>query len=145
MKIRWIYYIISGCCVLLSSQAMAACTVSTTPVVFGTYLGTSNISGTGTVTTHCDPLPLVTNVMVRMDAGQNSGGSFVTRQLKSVSGQILRYNLYTDVAHTQIWGDGTAGTLSQQGFNLTIYGLLPGGQAAIPGTYNDTILVTITW
>jgi spore coat protein U-like protein len=124
---------------------MAACTVSTTPVPFGIYLGTSSLSGTGTITTRCGRLPFVSNVIVRMGAGQNSRRGFVTRSLKSASGQLLNYNLYTDVAHTQIWGDGTAGTVFQRGFKLTIYGLLPGGQAAIPGTYNDTVLVTIIW
>ncbi len=126
-------------------SAMAACSVTTTPVSFGTYLGANNVSSTGTVATHCSGLPAVTIVQVRMDAGQNAVGSFTARKMQSASGHRLNYNLYIDAAHTKIWGDGTPGTFIQQGFNLTIYGLLPGGQTAVPGTYNDTVLVTITW
>ncbi len=123
-------------------RVTASCSVTTTAVAFGSYIGQA-VSSTGTVRVTCSAP--VAGVQVKFDAGLNSTGSFSARKLKSLSGQTLRYNLYTDVAHTKIWGDGTTGTYTQQGQILTIYGQLAGGQVTIPGTYNDTVLVTIIW
>jgi len=140
-KAIFMLLLISG----LAAEVQAGCTVTTTPVSFGIYLGNTNVSSTGTVTTSCDNLTPALNLVVRLDAGSNSNGSFVTRKLKSASNKILNYNLYTDAAHTKIWGDGTNGTYDQQARKLTAYGLLSNGQIVDPGTYNDTVLVTITW
>ncbi len=69
----------------------------------------------------------------------------------------LDYNIYFDAALTQIRGDGTGGSLTGSGtltvsrFNRTdstssvIYGRIPAGQNAMPGTYADTIVVTVTY
>lgn len=65
----------------------------------------------------------------------------------------LAYNLYTDNTYGTIWGDGT-GTTSVVGVtgtgmsnvgNSVVYGrvLLADGQAAEPGAYTDTVVVTI--
>jgi spore coat protein U-like protein len=69
----------------------------------------------------------------------------------------LNYNLYYDAAFTQIRGDGTGGTQTG-GASLTvssgartasttsvIYGRIPAAQSPNPGTYSDTILVTINY
>jgi spore coat protein U-like protein len=59
----------------------------------------------------------------------------------------LGYNLYTDAARTQVWGDffngGTiqvapAGTPAR----LDVYGRIPAGQNVATGSYTDSITVT---
>ncbi|MDQ6969674.1 MAG: spore coat U domain-containing protein [Mariprofundus sp.] len=130
---------------LAATISKAGCIVSTTPVVFGTYLGSAALGSTGSITTSCTGLPIVTAVQVYMDAGQQLPASFAARKMKSQSGQSLSYNLYTDAAHTQIWGDGTPGTFSPQGFDLTIFGQMPAGQPTAPGNYSDSVLVTVIW
>ena len=65
----------------------------------------------------------------------------------------LAYNLYTDNTYAQIWGDGTgtsasvaiAGTGMGNVTDSVVYGrvLLADGQAAEPGNYTDTVVVTI--
>ncbi|MBN4076702.1 spore coat protein U domain-containing protein [Mariprofundus ferrooxydans] len=130
---------------LAAVTSNAGCIVSTTPVGFGTYLGTVTLGSTGSVTTVCTGLPAVTTVQVYMDAGQQLPANFAARKMKSQSGQRLSYNLYTDAAHTQIWGDGTPGTLIQQGLNLIIYGQMTAGQSPAPGNYTDSVLVTVVW
>jgi len=74
------------------------------------------------------------------------------RELDS-AGVRLAYNLYTDNTYGTIWGDGTGttGTLSTTGTGMIntgtseVFGriLLTDAQAAEPGAYTDTVLVTI--
>jgi len=69
----------------------------------------------------------------------------------------LTYNLYTDAARTQIWGNGAAGTSVWNG-NMNVsngqpvrtataidYGRIPSGQDAAAGAYSDTITVTVNF
>ena len=65
--------------------------------------------------------------------------------------KTLGYQLYSDSLHSIVWGDGTSlsavtpgvGTGSNQ--SLTVYGRLPTVTGAIPGTYTDTVTVTVTY
>jgi spore coat protein U-like protein len=69
---------------------------------------------------------------------------------------VLDYNIYLTPAYTQIIGDGTSGTIapSESGTvtagqiyqaGITTYGLIPASQNAAPGSYVDTIVVTVTY
>jgi spore coat protein U-like protein len=117
-----------------------SCTVSTTPLNFGIYWGTTTLTSTARVVVTCN-LPATTQV--QMDAGLHSL-NYVTRKMASQQ-NTLNYNIYTNAPHTRVWGDGTAGTWTMQGSNITMYGTLPAGQVATPGTYTDTVVVTIIW
>jgi spore coat protein U-like protein len=69
----------------------------------------------------------------------------------------LGYNLYYDAAYSQIRGNGTGGSQTggatlnltpgapTQSVNAVIYGRIPAGQDPAPGSYLDTIVVTITY
>jgi spore coat protein U-like protein len=66
----------------------------------------------------------------------------------------LNYNLYLDSAYTQIWGDGTGGTVTKSdniggllgsSISYTVYGRLPGGQNVPAGVYSDTVFVTVIY
>jgi spore coat protein U-like protein len=68
----------------------------------------------------------------------------------------LQYNLYTTAALTTVFGDGTGATQMDAGtgtgmanaLNYTVYGQLPDNatnQASTPGSYTDTITVTVTY
>jgi spore coat protein U-like protein len=82
-------------------------------------------------------------------------GSFTNRQLRS-GASLLRYNLYSDSAKTQIWGDGSGGsttvsdtlslTTSSASRSYTIYGRIPDSQQlAAVGFYEDSITVLMTY
>jgi spore coat protein U-like protein len=66
---------------------------------------------------------------------------------------MLSYNLYTDAGHTMIWGDGSGGTstnsfgglISLGSTSFTVYGRVPKGQYPMPGSFTDTITVTVTY
>lgn len=92
---------------------------------------------------------------VSLDAGSTGGGTYAQRLMSSGSG-TLQYNLYTNAARTRIFGDGTASTYtrSRTGAGLGIartvrvYGRLPdsaANQLAAPGTYTDTITVSVSY
>jgi spore coat protein U-like protein len=69
---------------------------------------------------------------------------------------VLRYNLFSDSAATQIWGDGTGGstpvklvfnyqqstTVTQR---LTVFAVLPPQTPPAPGVYTDLIVVTVSF
>jgi spore coat protein U-like protein len=71
---------------------------------------------------------------------------------KSGGGDLLSYNLFTDSALTQVWGDGATGgsVLTQKvtknkAWNAIVYGSLPAQQNVSAGSYSDSLLVTIIW
>ena len=69
--------------------------------------------------------------------------------------ESLSYNLYADAARTTVWGDGIGAasvtinpgsvTAGDRTLVRAIYGRIPAQQAVGFGTYNDTIMVTLTF
>ena len=134
----------------------ASCTISAATLNFGTLPGTA-VSGAAT--------NAATNVSVTctngspysigLDNGANASGS--QRRMKSGT-NFLNYNLYTDVGLTHAWttaaGSTTCtsanscylGTGNGSAQTVTVYGQLPAvGSAPPPGTYTDTVTMTITY
>lgn len=143
-------------CGFVATPARAAitgtCTASATGVSFGTYnlLSATPLTSTGTVTVNCSGATKITgnnSVTVELSTGQS--GTFTARSL----GANFGYNLYQDSAHTEIWGDGTGGstiytgsiTNGQDEFTATVYGEIPAQQNPAPGSYTDTITVTVNY
>jgi len=131
-----------------------SCTTSAQPVAFGNYdpLSASATDSTGDVSVTCTNLvSLFVNYTVSLSTG---GGSYATRQMASGANR-LNYNLYTDLTHLLVWGDGTSGTSKvSAGFLVvvlgitahhTVYGRIPARQNASVGSYSDTITVTVNY
>lgn len=146
--------------VLLTSSASWAalsCTVSATTVAFGTYnpIVTTPTDSTGTVTVTCKGAASAT-YSILLSAG--SSGTYSLRRMPNSSG-TLAYQLYTDAAHTLVWGDGANGNgtsvvsdtrtipAGQYGVTnyYTIYGRIPARQTVSAGTYSDTLTVTVNY
>lgn len=84
-------------------------------------------------------------------------GSYAARSLAGTAplanGYSLAYNLYTDVQHTSVWGDGSGGSVTQGHTSsasdttpFTVYGHIPGGQNLPPGTYGPAqITITVSF
>ena len=134
----------------------ASCTISSATLIFpptaGTSLITTAVNGSSTVSVTC------TNgspYSIAMDNGSNASGS----QRRMISGgNFLNYNLYVDPARTFPWstatGPGTCttagncylGTGDGTAQSISIYGLVPTTAIAPPpGTYTDTVTMTITF
>jgi spore coat protein U domain-containing protein, fimbrial subunit CupE1/2/3/6 len=149
--------------VLLAAAAQAAvttCTVSTTAVAFGTYTPLqAALPATGAVNTVCTVTSHSNTISIALSQGHSA--NFATRQMTTLVGvttYTLNYNLYQNASDTTIWGDGSSAnypaetvTLTRHGGNNTIttstpvYGSVLAGQDPAPGTYGDTITVTVTF
>lgn len=132
------------------------CSVATTPVAFGSYVTTSPTPKTanGNVAVTCSALVIFTaSYAIRMAKGNSAT---YTPRFMNLLGVHLNYNLYTTAAFTSIWGDGTAGTstisdsytalvIGPMTRNYTVFGQVPALQPVGPGTYTDSVLVTVTY
>jgi len=137
----------------VTATVAATCRVSAAGLAFGTYMPTTGpLTGTTRVNVVCSRR---TAFRVALGLGTTPGASVARRLLANGAGR-LQYNLYTTRAHTAVWADGTAGSRVRTGrgrgptrpVSLIVYGMLPdnaANQAAGPGIYSDTIMVTVTY
>lgn len=134
----------------VTATVTANCTVSSSAVAFGAVnpISGSNVDGTGSITVTCTN---GTAWAASAGAGTGTGATLAVRKMSQAS-NLLNYALYTDSGRTTLWGDGTATTStiansgSGSGQAVTIYGRVPSGQTTVPpGSYTDTVAVTVTY
>ena len=153
--------LLAGYVILLAGRAHAvSCAVTPTAVAFGNY-DSSSVTPTdssGNITVSCQSLVLsITPFTLAVSSG--TSGTMAARAMAD-GGSQLRYQLYSDAARLVVVGDGTGGssTISATITNLagaqvgsgstttSVYGRIPAGQImATPGSYVDTVLVTVTF
>lgn len=140
--------LLSAALLVLPAAARAQCTVAATPVAFGVYLpsSASPTDATGSVRVAC------TNFIGGYTIALGSGGGSIPARRMASGNATLQYQLYTTAARTAVWGNGTAGGVVVPGSCLTlcdqtytVYGRIPARQSPRPGTYADTITVTVTF
>lgn len=124
-----------------------ACSVSTTPVAFGSFDAASSVpvDSHGFVSFQCGGNAL----NVRVEIGAGNSHNFQRREMINGNWR-LAYNLYLDAARQVIWGDGSQGSHILRGISrlnqiteVTIYGRIVPGQQVGGGQYEDHITVTI--
>jgi spore coat protein U-like protein len=137
----------------VTSQVQSTCSATATALAFPAYTpGAGNIVGSNTISVKCTKNSPYT---ISLNRGATAGGT-VAQRLMAAGGNTLQYNLYTTVAHTTVFGDGsgTSQTVAGTGSGVatanavTVFGQLPDNatnQAAVPANYTDTITVTITY
>jgi spore coat protein U-like protein len=155
---RWCAILLLQSCVVLGGRAWGqTCSVAATPLAFGnTYqplIGTP-VTTTSTVTVTCVPFIIAIGINYTISLGPG-GGTIAARRMTTTGG-TLRYQIYRDMAMTQIWGDGTGGSFAVGGsFTLsllfpvtatfTAYGIIPANSTGSVGMYNDSVMITITY
>jgi spore coat protein U-like protein len=87
---------------------------------------------------------------IALGAGLNDGGLGVDARKMKAGSATIAYQLYRDASRTLVWGNtlntdtkGGSGDGSTQ--NHTVYGRVPAQTTPAPGTYSDTIVVTIEY
>lgn len=134
----------------LSKAEAVSCTVNSSGLNFGSFnvLTDNTADSTGTVSVDCDASTSYTIAL-----SQGNSGSFTVRKMTKGS-DILEYNLYTDATYQTIWGNGVGGNMIVFGStsdtlptNHTVYGRisLNTQRAAVSGSYNDSIIITVTY
>jgi spore coat protein U-like protein len=140
--------------------AVAACTVSAVGVTFGVYTPSSPapLNANGSVTVNCaldSGFWQTYNFTASFSTG--SSLSYASRQMVRSGGtQPLNYNLYNS-SYAQVLGNGGGGTITVSGSIFVwlfdpsnavatpMAGRIPPLQNAVPGSYLDTIIVTLNF
>jgi spore coat protein U-like protein len=136
-------------------QIVAQCVINSTSAlnfgsagVLGGAAGTTNTDQTTTIGVQCTNS---TPYNVGLDAGTTTGGTTSIRLLlNSSTNETIQYKLYTDAGHSTNWGntvntDTVSATGSGATQNYTVFGRVPPQNTPTPGTYSDTVTVTITY
>jgi spore coat protein U-like protein len=140
----------------LSVTVIDACTIiSTAPVSFPDYDGSTAVTALGDVTVNCSPEVLYD---IAFDAGLNYDPTESFRKLADDSGNVLNYTLEEPGTGSVLGDNGGCGEGTFTGTSLNdtgsgtdqphdVQGIISAGQQAPagPSTYNDTVGVTVCW
>ena len=135
----------------VSATVAKNCTLTTSPVNFGAYdpvaaNATAPLDCTGTLTVTCTKGAAA---KIGLNAGSNAQGA--TRRMSQSATAYLTYEIYTDAAHTVIWGNTATDSLdipaapNRNPRNFTAYGRVPSAQDAAVGSYTDTVVATVNF
>lgn len=136
-----------------AQAAGAACTVILGNLSFGPYDALSSAPATtsGNAVVSCNDAPPAM-VQMQLSASAVSGGFFPRRMRNTGGTDTLDYNFYADVGATSVWGDGTGGTVTRTQhvpkntpWSVTFYGRISPNQDVAPGSYADTLAITIVF
>ncbi len=133
----------------VSATVSPDCLVSATTLNFGStgVLG-ANVDATNTISIQCTN---GTPWTASLNAGTGSGATVNLRRMTGPGGATVAYTIYRNASRTEVWGDGTSGTFTIAGTGSgsaqlqTGYGRVPPQTTPAPGTYTDTIVVTVTF
>jgi len=132
----------------VQATIQAQCVINSASTLdFGTQgVLASNVDQTSTIAVQCTN---TTPYNIGLNAGTGSGATVATRKLTS-GGATINYSLYTDSGRSTVWGntvgtDTQAATGSGAAQSYTVYGRIPTQSTPAPGTYTDTITVTVTY
>lgn len=130
----------------VTATVAAACTVSAGNLDFGVYNRTLGNLATSTITANCT---LGTDYSLALDFG---GAADVNSRVMAGPGTgELSYQLYQEVGLLNVWGTGADANddLTTVGTGLdvphVVYGELPSAQNVEPGSYSNTVTVTLTF
>lgn len=131
----------------VSATVVSTCSVSATTLDFGsTGLLAANVDSTNALSVMCsNTVPY----SILLDGGL-SGATDPTLRKMTKGAETVTYGLYQDVARSQPWGS-TKGTNTVSGTGsgfpqgYTVYGRVPPQPTPSPGTFLDTIVVTISY
>ena len=138
--------------------AQQVCSASSSPVSFGLYdpQSSATIDNVGSISDTV-AWQVTVSLLMAYTVKLSSGNSGALSQRKMLSGaNSLNYQVYTDAARSNIWGDGSSGTsFISDGYLLqvltpvvkhyTVYGRVPGSQNVKAGSYLDTLTILITY
>lgn len=130
----------------ITAVIQATCTIAANPLSFGAYTRVL-LDATTTLSVNCTK---AATYNVGLSAGQGKGATVTNRSMTGPSSSSLNYKLLSNSAYTTNWGN-TVGTDTVTGVGIgsaqaiTVYGQIPAGQLVAPGTYNDTVIATLTY
>jgi len=132
--------------VSISGSVSPICSVSAGSLGFGTYSAAAASLGSAAVSVNCS-----NGGAYQVSLGSGQYSTSATRRMLGPSNNYLNYELFSDAGRTTQWGNGTvlggqvSGTGSGSAQSLIVYGRIPASQLSTPGTYSDSVLVTVEY
>ena len=132
----------------VSGTVVSSCNATAGALTFPTAsLFTANVDGTSTVNVTCTNS---TPYHVRLDGGLSGATTNPAARLMTLGAGQVTYGLYRDIGRSQGWGstdgvDTSPGTGSAVATGHTVYGRIPPQTTPAPGTYTDTVVVTVSF
>jgi spore coat protein U-like protein len=125
---------------------LATCTLATSPVQFGSVESLVSIrDAAGAITVNCS---VGAPYSIAISGGANGGTSGTTRKMASGTSSIT-YGLYSDSARSVVWYNDTgslqSGTATGSAQVYPVYGRVPAQTTPPPGSYADTVVVTLSY
>ncbi len=128
-----------------------SCSMTVSELVFPSY-DTSAVThnlGSGTITSTCTLGGSATiTIGEGSNANEESNPATPKRQMANGS-SMLEYDLYTDLLYANLWGNtsltGNAITGTGAPLVVNVYGRMGPGQVGAPGSYSDSVSVTLTY
>jgi spore coat protein U-like protein len=121
------------------------CSLSGGTLAFGTYTAgqTNDLDVQGSINyVNCPAGTLV----FELDNGANANGN--QRRMKS-GNNFLNYEIYKGATRNSRWGSGadavTIQHLQPGNGSVAVYGRIPARQTVPPGSYSDTVTITLTF
>ncbi|HEY6258131.1 MAG TPA: spore coat protein U domain-containing protein [Xanthobacteraceae bacterium] len=157
-SVAYAYSTVGNCATIGNSHATTAaftvtannatiCAVSAATLNFGsTGVLRAVVDGTGSITITCTNAAPYT---AALDGGL-SGAANPTQRKMSQGLETITYGLYQDSARAVPWGSSVGvNTMAGTGIGLvqrfTVYGRVPAQSTPSPGTYSDTVVLTISY
>ncbi len=157
-SVAYAYSTIGSCATIGSAHATSAsftvtatnatiCSVSASTLNFGaTGVLQSSLDAASTIVITCTNSAPYT---IALDGGL-SGATNPTQRKMSQSAEQIIYGLYQNATRTLPWGNSAgvnmaAGTGSGLAQTYTVYGRVPAQTTPSPGTYSDTVVVTLSY
>jgi spore coat protein U-like protein len=156
-SIAYAYSTVGTCATIGTSHATTApftvtatnatnCSVSVSPLNFGSAgVLRAALDAMSSITVTCTNAAPYT---VALDGGQSGATNPTLRKMSQASATIT-YGLYQDSGHTVPWGSTGVYTMAGTGSGLaqtfTVYGRVPMQNTPAPGTYVDTVVLTISY
>ena len=137
--------------IAVSATVRRNCTITTTPLAFGTYdpvvaNATTPLDATSTVTIACT---MGTPATIGLDDGSNAVAS--QRRLTNGSSAYMNYQMFLDSTHATVWGNESANQLdagtapSKEPRAFPVYGRIPSGQDVPIGPFSDAVVATVNF
>lgn len=155
-KILIVLLAVAGTLVTTGAWAQS-CTIGTNTVAFGVYdpLALPPLDTASQISVSCTRNGGFPFVIYRIDLNTGQAGAFIPRAMTNGASQ-LNYNLFTNAARSNIWGNGSGATDPVFGFMFipngqtrtrrhNVYGRSFAGQTVSTGSYLDTITATVTF
>jgi spore coat protein U-like protein len=132
----------------IAPAAMAQCSWASAPpaVAFGTY---QTFNGGGNTSSTSGTITCSGNYTFAVTLTRGGSATYIPRKMNG----LANYNIYVDPTLTLVYGDNTGGTFAYTGSNGsgtnnysgTVYANSPASQDLAPGSYNDSLIATLSY